>query len=264
MADFTAKRSIRFVAMDFPGHGQSSHRWPGMPYIHFEYVADVKKVVSQLGWEKFSIISHSLGAFVASLYAGTFPNEVENLVLIEYGGYPAWIAEKPDLVLAKYASGMANMNPRTPRVYEGLEAAAARREEPYNGNTLRKDDALLIAKRGSTATKDGVIFSHDSTLQKSYFPFYPPQLSLKLILSKMKGSVLILEGSDSQDLFETGRESRLERLSIISQHAKFKMWKTLLGGHHVHLENPEQTALQIKQFLALCKSQDCDLLTSKL
>ena len=256
--------NVRFVVMDFPGHGQSSHRWPGMPYIHFEYVADVKKVVSQLGWEKFSIISHSLGAFVASLYAGTFPNEVENLVLIEYGGYPAWIAEKLDLVLAKYASGMANMNPRTPRVYEGLEAAAARREEPYNGNTLRKDDALLIAKRGSTATKDGVIFSHDSTLQKSYFPFYPPQLSLKLILSKVKGSVLILEGSDSQDLFETGRESRLERLSIISQHAKFKMWKTLLGGHHVHLENPEQTALQIKQFLALCESQDCDLLTSKL
>ena len=102
-----------------------------------------------------------MGAFIASLYAGTFPNEVENLVLIEYGGYPARSADKPDLLLAKYAAGMANMNPRNSRVYESIEALALRRGEPYYGNVLRKDDALLIAKRGSTATKDGVIFSHD-------------------------------------------------------------------------------------------------------
>ena len=256
--------NIRFVVMDFPGHGLSSHRWPGMPYLHFEHVADVKKVVSQLGWEKFSIISHSMGAFVASLYAGTFPNDVENLVLIDYGGYPAWFAEEPDLVLARYADGMADINPRTPRVYESIEAAAARREEPYNGNTLRKDNALLITKRGSTATKDGVIFSHDPSLTKSCFPFLPPQLSLNRIFSKIKCAVLILEGSDSQDLYERSQKSRLERLRIICQHAKFKMRKTLLGGHHVHLDNPEQTALQIKQFLAVCESQDPDMHTSKL
>ena len=257
--------NIRFVAMDFPGHGRSSHRWPGMPYIHFEYVADVKKVVTQLGWEKFSIISHSMGAFMASLYAGTFPNEVENLVLIEYGGYPARSADKPDLLLARYAAGMANMNTRTPRVYESIEAAAARREEPsLNGNVMRKDDALLITKRGSTATKDGVIFSHDPMVKEWMLPFFPPVFSILLILSKIKCAVLILEGSDSLHLEEKGQETRLERLSVICQHAKFKMWKTYQGGHHLHLDNPDQTALQIKQFLALCESQYHDLHTSKL
>ena len=257
--------NIRFVAMDFPGHGRSSHRWPGMPYIHFEYVADVKKVVTQLGWEKFSIISHSMGAFIASLYAGTFPNEVENLVLIDYGGYPARSADKPDLLLAKYAARMAHMNTRTPRVYESIEAAAARREEPSaNGNFLRKDDALLITKRGSTATKDGVIFSHDPMVKEWMLPFFPPVFSILLILSKIKCAVLILEGSGSLHLEEKGQETRLERLSVICQHAKFKMWKTYPGGHHLHLDNPDQTALQIKQFLALCESQDHDLHTSKL
>ena len=257
--------NIRLVAMDFPGHGQSSHRWPGMPYFYFEYVADVKKVVSQLGWEKFSIISHSMGAFVASLYAGTFPNEVENLVLIEYGGYPARRAEKPDLVLARYAARMANRNSRIPRVYESIEAAAARREEPsLNGNSLRKDDALLITKRGSTATKDGVIFSHDPMVRELVFPVFPPQFSILQVLAKIRCAVLILEGSGSLNLEEKGQETRLERLSVICQHAKFKMWKTLQGGHHLHLDNPEQTAQQIRQFLALYKSQDLDLHTSKL
>ena len=250
--------------MDFPGHGQSSHRWPGMPYIHLEYVADVKKVVSQLGWEKFSIISHSMGAFVASLYAGTFPNEVENLVLIEYGGYSARKADKPDLVLARYAARMANMNPRISRVYESVEAAAARREEPFNGFTLRKDDALLITKRGSTATKDGVIFSHDTMVREWLVPFFPPQLSINLILSKIKCAVLILESLDSQLSNQRREESRVERLSVIWQHAKFKMRKTVQGGHHLQLDNPDQTAQQIKQFLALCESQDLELHTSKL
>ena len=257
--------NIRFVAVDFPGHGLSSHRWPGMPYIHFEYVADVKKVVSQLGWEKFSIISHSMGAFMASLYAGTFPNEVENLVLIDYGGYPAWQADKPDLVLARYAARMANMNSRTPRVYESVEAAAARRQEPSsNGSTLGKDDALLITKRGTTATENGVVFKHDPLVRELAFPFYPPQFSILLVLSKIKCAVLILEGSNSLHLEEKGQETRLERLGVICQHAKFKMWKTLQGGHHLHLDNPEQTAQQIKQFLVVCESQDLNLHTSKL
>ena len=77
---------IYFIALDFPGHGKSSHRWPGMPYLHFEYIADVKKVVSHLQWKKFSIIGHSMGAGVGAHYAGTFPSEVENLILLDFTG----------------------------------------------------------------------------------------------------------------------------------------------------------------------------------
>ncbi|XP_078344973.1 serine hydrolase-like protein [Oculina patagonica] len=253
-------KNIRFIAMDFPGHGQSSHRWPGMWYFFYEYVADVKKVVSQLGWERFSIIAHSMGAFVASLYAGSFPNEVENLVLIEYGGYAALRANIPAEVLAGYATKMLNVTPSTPRVYESVEEAAARREVSMDGNTLRKEDALLLTKRGTTVTKDGVIFSHDPVLKDHIYPFLPPQSSIKLILSKIKSAVLVLEATDAVRLMVDGmQETRKERLDVILDHAKFKMWKRVQGGHHLHLDNPEQTALEIKQFLAIQSSLDSKL-----
>ena len=256
--------NIRFIAVDFPGHGKSAHRWPGMSYLHFEYVADIKKIVSQLRWEKFSIIAHSLGAFVASLYAGSFPNEVENLVLLDYGGYHASSADKPADVLARYANKMARINTKTPRVYESVEAAATRREEPFTGNTLQKEDALLLTKRGTTVTKDGVIFSHDPILKDNVYPFYPPQFSIKLILSKIQCAVLVLLSTDTV-YNDKSEETHKERLKIIFQHAKFKTWKSVQAGHHFHLDNPGQTAQEIKKFLAAFHtSHDHDLCTSKL
>ena len=251
--------NIRFIAVDFPGHGKSAHRWRGMSYFPFEYVADVKKIVSQLGWEKFSIISHSLGAFVASLYAGCFPNEVENLVLLDYGGYPAWRAYNPADILARYATKMATINLKTPRVYESVEALAAKREGPFEGNTLGKEAALLLTKRGTSVTKDGVIFSHDPTLRGLVYPFFPPQFSINLILSKIQCAVLVLEATDTVFVVDVGQVTRKERLNVICQHAKFKIWKSVQGGHHFHLDNPGQTAQHIKQFLALRSSLDSKL-----
>ena len=257
--------NIRFIAVDFPGHGKSAHRWPRMSYLQFEYVADIKKIVSQLRWEKFSIIAHSLGAFVASLYAGCFPNEVESLVSMEYGGYPDWQADKPADVLARYATTMSNISPRNPHVYESVKAAAARREKNFTGFTLSKEDALLLTKRGTTATKDGVIFSHDPTLKGQIYPFFPPRFSIKLILSQIQCAVLVLESTDAVYKLDKFQETRKERLNVICDHAKFKMWKSVQGGHHLHLDNPGQTAQEIKKFLAaFYTSHNHDLCTSKL
>ena len=256
--------NIRFVAIDFPGHGRSSHRWPGMGYDHFQYVADVKKIVSQLGWERFSIIGHSMGGFVGSLYAGCFPNEVENLVLIDYGGPPPRFGNNAADMLARYATRMSNMKPASPRVYESVESAAARREEAVDGNTLSKGDALLITKRGTRVTKDGVIFSHDPVVKRRFHTFCPPEVSVKFILSSIKCVLLVLQGTARVYMDEDHKKGLEDRVILICQHAKSHMWKSIQGGHHFHLDNPEQTAKEIKQFLAHCGSQKFDHCTSKL
>ena len=245
---------IHLISIDFPGYGKSSHRWPGMSYLHFEYIADVKKVVSQLGWGKFSIIGHSMGASVASMYAGTFPHEVENLILIDYAGPYVYFADKPALVLAGYAARMSDAKTVTPRVYQDLESAAKRKQR---GTTLRKEDAMLFAERGTSITKNGLIFSHDPMVKEAtILPFFVPQSVLISILSKIQCPSLVLEATDAVRI-SVEEEARLERLKVIYQSAKCKMWKEVKGGHHVHLEKPEQVAEEIKEFLSLRRSQDC-------
>ena len=252
---------IRFIAIDLPGHGKSSHRWPGIPYVHFEYIADVKKVVSQLGWETFSFIAHSMGAHIASLYAGAFSDEVENLILIDFRLPAEDISKivqdghKPADVLARYAIRMSNEKATTPRVYKSLEIAAERRQKATFKNTLRKEDALLLVERGTRRVDDGFVFTHDPILKETCVPFITPPWSITSVLSKVQCAVLVLEGTESK-LYEELKDELMEYLDVICKQASFKMWKMVKGGHHVHLENAEQVAQKVKEFLALCTSQE--------
>src|SRR5690606_28472850 len=77
----------RLVAVDAAGHGRSGFRAPDASYALWHDVADLAGVADALGWETFSLVGHSRGAGTAMLLAGTFPERIERLVLIE-GGVP--------------------------------------------------------------------------------------------------------------------------------------------------------------------------------
>lgn len=55
--------SLRIVALDFSGHGDSSHKPPGCHYNPLEYVIDVRRAVDHLGWDQFTLIGHSMPAY---------------------------------------------------------------------------------------------------------------------------------------------------------------------------------------------------------
>ncbi|XP_029202241.2 serine hydrolase-like protein 2 [Acropora millepora] len=252
---------IYFIALDFPGHGKSSHRWPGMPYLHFEYIADVKKVVSHLQWKKFSIIGHSMGAGVGAHYAGTFPSEVENLILLDFTGPSTYPVDKTAPVLAHYATSMANVKARTQYVYPNLESAAERRQlVPTFGTTLTREDAILLVRRGTRSTKNGLIFSHDPAIKHVCVPFFVPEESLLSIFSKIQCKVLALYGTDNKTELIENDKAR-ERINVINKTAKMILLKRIKGGHYFHLENPSEVVQAIKMFLAnnYCQSKHVTL-----
>jgi pimeloyl-ACP methyl ester carboxylesterase len=75
------KTTRRVVAFDLSGHGKS----PGAVgrYSIRELAKDVAEVADAQALEQFVLVGHSMGAFVATVYAGAHPRRVKALGLID-------------------------------------------------------------------------------------------------------------------------------------------------------------------------------------
>jgi len=74
---------VRIVALDLPGHGLSDHRPAGAGYNIWDYAYDILQTAEQFGWQRFSLLGHSLGGIVSVLLAGAMPERIERLALID-------------------------------------------------------------------------------------------------------------------------------------------------------------------------------------
>jgi pimeloyl-ACP methyl ester carboxylesterase len=74
---------IELVAPDLPGHGASPHLPPGADYSFAAAVNSVLDIADALGWDRFSLLGHSMGAGISSLVAAACPQRIERLVAIE-------------------------------------------------------------------------------------------------------------------------------------------------------------------------------------
>ncbi len=70
----------RCIAVDLRGHGDSSK--PECDYALKDFVEDMRLVMESLGVNSFTLAGHSMGSFIAQLFAATYPEKIERLVLI--------------------------------------------------------------------------------------------------------------------------------------------------------------------------------------
>ncbi|WP_157962606.1 alpha/beta fold hydrolase, partial [Homoserinimonas sp. OAct 916] len=74
--------ALQLVAIDLPGHGHSAHLPAGASYTTAAAICHVLDVADALGWDRFSLLGHSMGAGIASLTASV-SDRVDRLVAIE-------------------------------------------------------------------------------------------------------------------------------------------------------------------------------------
>ena len=77
----------RIVAPDHRGHGLSDHVGQGGFYHFWDYVSDVDALVDAIG-APVDLVGHSMGGTIAGLFAGSCPEKVRRLVLVEGLGPP--------------------------------------------------------------------------------------------------------------------------------------------------------------------------------
>jgi pimeloyl-ACP methyl ester carboxylesterase len=74
-----------FYAMELPGHGLSDHRPKSCSYQLLENIVDIAALVGALSPndEPVTLVGHSLGGIICSLYCASSPERVDRLVLLD-------------------------------------------------------------------------------------------------------------------------------------------------------------------------------------
>ena len=160
-------KDFDLLALDFAGHGFSSHRPETSRYYFTDYLFDVDAAMHELGWEQCHLIGHSMGGGVASCLAAALPERVNRLVLLDALGIltlPAdQAARQLNLSMMSVRKARSFLRP-----YESVEDAMQARQK---NSPLSDDAARLLCQRSLEHTGDYYQWRTDPRLNWSNTSF---------------------------------------------------------------------------------------------
>jgi len=233
--------NLHFIALDFPGHGFSEHRPPGVNYHFVDYVKDVIAAADALGREKFILLGHSLGAAVASIVAGAFPDRISKLILIEGLGPVIREEEKAHEHLSVSIRQMTLLPRQKQARYSDLDDLTSLRSEVGG---LNKESAALLVKRNLKKEGKNWIWRSDPRL-KFISPSYLTNEQVNSFLRQIQAPTLLITGKSGRLVNNDKLEYFKERRSMVKNISHI----SLEGGHHLQMENPEPVSQAVRDFI---------------
>lgn len=223
--------SYDFYAIDFPGHGKSSHLSKSQAYQIFDYIRFVLSFIKQMNWESVYLLGHSLGGGVALLTTALLQDCVKGLCLIESLGPLTKAPDNCAQQLYQYMQQCLNKTQSKPKLYSSIIEAAKVRSAHSNVNQFC---AEVLAKRGTVEIDGFYTWSSDPRLRlASPQPLTEDQLASFLRMIKTK--IFVLTAEQGWSLEEQLIKSRMSLLTNISKIC-------LPGSHHLHMEHPQESA----------------------
>lgn len=237
----------RLVALDWRGHGESEWIGPGGYYHFMDYVRDLEQVVTGLKAQcpkPLTVVGHSMGAGVASLWAGTRPEGVDGVVLVEGIGVPPITTDEMPTRTRRWLSQTAPFDPaRFTRPMEDVGEAAKR---------LRRFDPLLPAARAEVLAGHATVpVAGDSgPLRWRYDPLHRTRSPLPMLPEVADAFARQIEvpalwiGGEESPWSAAKLAARLDQINGLSR-------MTLPGaGHMVQHHVPEPLAKAVAAFIA--------------
>ncbi len=229
--------NFRFVAIDLPGHGFSSHL-PQGTYLHLiDYVAHVVNVMDSLGWQKCSLLGHSLGAGVASMVAGVIPDRIEKLGLIDgVGPITANPEQLPELMRDSIIE-YANIAKRQPRVFANKEEAINAR---LMASKMHLNSVKLLIERGLKIHEKGFTWRTDQRLLFTPLAMLTEE-QVKPFLQNITCPTTLLRPALGWPYDEKLFDQRIKYIKDITIHR-------IPGEHHIHMDHPELAGKILEDF----------------
>ncbi|AIN59445.1 alpha/beta hydrolase [Pseudomonas soli] len=222
-------KGLRIVALDLAGHGYSEHRPVGAGYALADYAHDVLRVAEQLGWERFGLLGHSLGAIISVQLAGALPERVSHLALID-GVIPPTLSEQDAAErLGLALQAQLRLESKRKSVYPTLEEGVEARMKGMVA--VSREAAELLAQRGLMPVPGGYSWRSDSRLTLPS-PTRLNQDQAMAFVKRIACPACLVVAADGM----------LARHTELLEQLPFEQ-VTLPGGHHLHLNDAKGAAL---------------------
>ena len=227
------------VALDLPGHGASMHLPGGAEYSLAGTVHAVLDAADALGWPRFALLGHSMGASIGCLVAAAAPERVARLVAMEALGALADAEGHTAERLRGAVAARRALRGKRLRVFPDVDAAVRARMQ---ANGLDEPVARLLVERGLRAVDGGHAWSSDPRLTVST-PTRMTEGQVRDLLRNLACPVLALYAEPAQPYFP--EDLRSDRATVPPDLRLVRM----PGGHHLHMDAPGAVAAEIVPFL---------------
>lgn len=231
---------LDMVMVDLPGHGFSDHLPLTTPYTTPQAIVHTLAIADALGWQRFVLLGHSMGAAIASLVAAVAGERVQALVSIEALGGLAAPANETVQRLRTHVDAAMKLGDKQLRVFPDLAAPVRAR---MMANQLSEASARLLIERGVKPVEGGWSWRSDPRLM---LPTAVRMTEDQVcdVVSAIQCPTQVIYATPAQPYFpEPERSQRAALLPDGRLH-------TLEGHHHVHMDQPAAVAHVILDFIA--------------
>lgn len=237
------------LLIDLPGHGLSDPLPAGADYYIWQNVEVLHELLQVLNLHKVNLIGHSMGGIIASLYAGTFAENVAQLIMLDSLGPMSTSANEAPAQLAKAIADKQKGSSGL-RVYSSEDDALEARKKSSPGMS---DKALYpIVSRNLKAVAGGFSWRTDKRLRHASKVRLTEE-QVQAFFAAIKAPVLVVLAEKGL-IPNTWIDQRLPRL-------KSHQLVTLAGHHHFHCE--ADTVVEIaKTIHQFCNHQFCNEVVS--
>ena len=229
---------FRITALDLSGHGRSEHRPEAHSHYFVDWVPEIIDAADLLGFDRFALLGHSMGAGISSLIPAAVPSRVTRLVLLEGAGPLTTPPEEAPALLRRALEDERRIVNATAKIHPDLGSAVAAR---CHGTDLNPASARILVERSVEAVPDGVRFTFDPRLKtRSRWRFTEEQVLA--FLAVIDCPVLAVRAASGWPVPEEQMNMRLDAIPDVTR-------VEVEGGHHVHLTHPDRVAPSVLKFL---------------
>lgn len=241
-------QGIDLVAIDQPGHGRSTHLPPGTDYSFVGAMNAVLDVADALGWERFALLGHSMGAGIASMLAAACPQRIERLLAIEALGA---LAETPERTVARMREAVIahrGVKDKRLRVFADIDSAVRARQfaSRVPGSGLDEHSVRLLVERGLREVHvDGALAGYEwSSDPRLTLPTMTRMTEPQVedLLAGIECPVRAIFADPAQPYLPD--QLRRRRVALLPQGELI----VIDGGHHLHMQQPGEVSAAIGGF----------------